>query len=63
MNPASVIMFQSNLNWKIIKLSYISGVPFDLIHALGTSVFLFMIGEPMLEKLDRIKIKYGLINE
>lgn len=61
MNPASVIMFQSKISWPMILTSYVTGAPFDLIHAGATSFFLLIIGEPMLEKLDRIKVKYGLI--
>ena len=36
------------------------GIPFDLIHAGGTACFLWLIAEPMIEKLERIKVKYGL---
>ncbi|WP_245156675.1 energy-coupling factor transporter ATPase [Clostridium aminobutyricum] len=61
MNPASVIMFQSRPTKEMFLLSYIQGVPFDLIHAASTVIFLWAISQPMLEKLDRIKLKYGLI--
>lgn len=61
MNPASVIMFQSKINLKMILTAYITGVPFDLIHAFATVFFIIIMGEPMLEKLDRIKVKYGLV--
>jgi hypothetical protein len=33
----------------------------DLVHAAATVIFLLAIAEPMLEKLDRIKVKYGLV--
>ena len=39
------------------------GIPFDLIHALGTAFFLWFISEPMIDKLERIKIKYGFLKE
>ena len=61
MNPASVIMWQSNININMVLSSYIMGIPFDFIHAVSTVFFLFFAAEPMLEKLERIKIKYGLI--
>lgn len=63
MNPASVIMWQSNININInmVLSSYVMGMPFDFIHAVSTVFFLFFAAEPMLEKLERIKIKYGLI--
>lgn len=62
MNPASVITFQSKITWPMIMTSWVMGVPFDLIHAGATVFFLLVIGEPMLEKLDRIKVKYGLVD-
>ena len=61
MNPASVIMWQNKITWEMIISSYIVGIPFDLIHALSTTVFLLFISKPMIDKLERIKIKYGLI--
>ena len=60
-NPASVIMWQSNITWEMIFSAYAMGVAFDFIHALGTVFFLWFIAEPMIDKLERIKVKYGLV--
>lgn len=35
--------------------------PVDASTAAATVCFLWLFGEPMLEKLDRIKVKYGLL--
>jgi hypothetical protein len=40
---------------------YLQGLPFDLVHAVATVTFLLIVARPMLEKLDRIKLKYGLV--
>ena len=61
MNPASVLMFQSRPTREMFYLTYLRGIPFDLIHAFATVTFLLFIARPMLEKLDRIKVKYGLV--
>lgn len=61
MNPASALMWQESINPQIILAYYLSGFPVDLIHAAATAFFLWFGAEPMLEKLERIKIKYGLI--
>lgn len=61
MNPASALMWAPELNWKILVTYYISGFPMDCIHAAATWIFLWFAAEPMLEKLDRIKVKYGLV--
>ncbi len=47
------------LNWDGMKILYISGVPYDTVHALKASVFIFFFGEKMIRKFERIKIKYG----
>lgn len=61
MNPASIIMYYSNPTWPMFLSAYLMGFPFDLVHALATVIFLWFISQPMLEKLDRIKVKYGLM--
>lgn len=61
MNPASIIMWQNKITWEMIEASYIMAIPLDLIHAFSTAFFLWFISEPMMEKLKRIKIKYGLM--
>ena len=62
MNPASALMYNSqSISWNLILAYYISGLPMDLVHAAATVIFLLIAAEPMLEKLDRIKVKYGLV--
>jgi energy-coupling factor transport system ATP-binding protein len=63
MNPASVLMYQPNVNWQMILTALITGVPADAVHALSTAFFLWFLSEPMLEKLDRVKVKYGLLKQ
>ncbi len=61
MNPASVLTRPIAPTWEMFALAYVMGIPFDLIHAVATAIFLYFITNPMIEKLDRIKEKYGLI--
>ena len=61
MDTASVFMVQPSLSWKVMLPFYISGAPFNLIHAGATVFFLLVASKPMIEKLERIKKKYGLI--
>ena len=60
-NIGSLLMFTSHFSFKALMATYASGIPFDLVHAAATIFFLFIISNPMIEKLDRIKIKYGFI--
>jgi len=47
------------LSWAISV--YTLALPFNLINAAATVVFLYFLAKPMIEKIDRIKIKYGLV--
>ncbi len=61
MNPSFVLAYYANPTWPVFLTAYIQGFPFDLIHASATVFFLWFASSPMLEKLDRIKTKYGLV--
>ena len=61
MNPASALMWANEINLKIILTYYITGFSMDCVQAAATWLFLWFAAEPMLEKLDRIKVKYGLV--
>ena len=61
MNPASAMISSSEaLNPQMLIACYLTGLPMDLVHGFGTAIFLMIAAEPMLEKMDRIKTKYGL---
>ncbi len=61
MNPAAALVWLHELNVPILLSYYLTGLPMDLIHAVSTALFLWVGAEPILEKLDRIKVKYGLL--
>lgn len=63
MNPASVIMWQPAVNLQMILAAYVTGFPFDVVQGFATVLFLWLMACPFLEKLDRIKIKYGVLSE
>lgn len=60
MNSASIIMWQNKITWEMLSASYAAGISFDIILALGTSVFLWFFALPMISKIERVKTKYGL---
>lgn len=61
MNPVSALIWVRTLDVKTLLAYYVSGFPVDCVRAGATWLFLWFGAEPMLEKLDRIKIKYGLV--
>lgn len=60
-NIGSVTMFSGTFSWKALLAAYASGLPFDLVHAASTVIFLFFLANPMIEKIQRIQVKYGLL--
>lgn len=40
---------------------YMAGVPFNAVHAAAVMLTLFFLTKPMMEKLTRIKVKYGMM--
>ena len=57
----SALMFLPEPTWGGVLAVYLQGLPFNIIHSLSTVIFLAIVARPMLEKLDRIKTKYGLV--
>jgi energy-coupling factor transport system substrate-specific component len=43
-----------------MRVLYLSGAPYDLYHAFTASLCVFLFGNSMIQKLERIKIKYGI---
>ena len=63
MNPASLVMTSYAITKQNLLAIYMSGLPVDLVHASATVIFLWIASKPMIEKLERIKVKYGMIEE
>ena len=61
MDVAAVVMWQPTIKLSMLISAYIVGFAMNLVHACATAIFLMIFATPMLEKLDRIKVKYGLI--
>lgn len=61
MNPAAMFMSMYEFTWTGLLAYYISGVPVDCVHGISTFIFLWFGAKPLLEKLQRIKVKYGLL--
>ena len=60
MNPVAALIYARTISKELLLTYYITGLPVDLVHACATVLLLWFAAEPMLEKLDRIKVKYGL---
>ncbi len=59
-DSASVFMMTTEYTFEKIIGIYASGVGFNLIHAITTGIVLFLFYKPMINKLSRLNVKYGI---
>ncbi len=59
LNIGSVIMYTAPTR-KLILSALALGLPLDVIHGVSTAFFLYTCAPEMIEKLERIKSKYGI---
>ena len=50
----------SAISPETLRAVYVSGVPYDLLHGATATLCVFFLGEPMIRRLERVKIKYGI---
>ena len=60
LDTATVLMAEPYPTLAAFLAAFAAGFPLNLIHAFSTVLFLFFFGEPLMEKLERVKTKYGL---
>lgn len=64
MNFAAMIMSSNipgmEISLKTLRTLYISGLSYDFGHASMAAICMFFIGKPMIAKIERIKVKYGI---
>ncbi len=63
LDTATVLMATPIPTLSAFLTTFAAGIPFNLIHACSTVIFLALFAEPMIEKLERVKTKYGLDRE
>ncbi|MBQ7096528.1 MAG: ATP-binding cassette domain-containing protein [Clostridia bacterium] len=61
MNVSSVFMMQQELSMELAMAYMARGFPFDAIHAVATVLFLWIASPVMIEKIERVKLKYGIM--
>lgn len=61
LDTCSLFLMASQIRWESAAAIYLAGLPVNLVHAAATALTLFAISEPMLEKLERVKTKYGVM--
>ncbi len=61
MDIYATVSFTNDLNLEKVLTLYITGIPVNLVRGIAAIIFLMLLTDPMVEKLERIKLKYGII--
>lgn len=60
LNFYSLVSFMPSFDMAAVLAVYGSGLPFDLSHGAATAVFLYLLADPLLRRLARMRVKYGI---
>ena len=63
LDTSSVFLTLPVVNLKTAWPIYLSGLPVNVSQGVCTFMVLLLFGKPLLEKLDRIKVKYGMMED
>ena len=58
---SSIFLMLSPITWETVLTAFAAGVPVNLSEAICTAAIMILFGRPLLDKLDRIKLKYGMM--
>ena len=53
----------TELTWEFVAMIFASGLPVNFSQSISTALVMFLLAEPMLEKLDRVKQKFAIGEE
>ncbi len=60
MDVWTVLWYDNAFHWELYLSAIVTALPFMVSYAISNVVFLLLLGRPFGEKLERIKIKYGV---
>ena len=63
LDTCTVFLAPISMNLTSILAIYISGFPVNVSQGLSTFAVMFLLGNPLLEKLERIQVKYGMMED
>ena len=62
LDTSSLFLMVTTVNANSVVAVYTAGFPANIANGVATALVLLLLGKPLLNKLDRIKIKYGILN-
>lgn len=63
LDTSTVFLTLSQISLKTMWPVYLAGIPVNAMQGLCTVIVMLLFGKPFLEKLDRVKLKYGMMED
>ena len=60
---STVFLAFSEFSWSAMLAMFASGFSVNISQAICTALIMFLLGNALLEKLDRVKMKYGMMED
>ena len=60
LDTCSIFTVMTTYTASAIGAVYLAGMPLNITHALATALTLLILSKPLMQMLDRIKLKYGM---
>lgn len=61
LDTSHVFIMMPKISLETLTAALASGFPVNISQGLCTAIMMFLFGKPLLEKLDRVKQKYGML--
>ena len=61
LDTSHVFIIMPEISFSSLTASLASGFPVNVSQGISTAIMMFVFGKPLLEKLDRVKQKYGML--
>ena len=58
-----IFLMLTTINWASAIAAFVSGFYVNISQAVCTVLVMLLFGKPLLEKLERLKLKYGMLEE
>ena len=60
---SSLFLMITSVNANSVIAVFTAGFPANMANGIATALVLLLLGKPLLDKLDRIKLKYGMVGD
>ena len=60
---STILLTVDNISWAAAASIFRSGFPVNVSQGLCTALFMLLFGKPFLQKLDRVKLRFGMLEE